>query len=66
LSGFGFTGNLLLRGGVAADGLIGLEVARREHPIVIVSDMNMPGMGGVEMIRALAAISSSWMSAFSC
>lgn len=38
---------------LAADGLIGLETARREHPVVIVSDVNMPGMGGVEMVRTL-------------
>jgi CheY-like chemotaxis protein len=38
---------------LAADGMSGLETARREHPIMIVSDMNMPGMGGVEMIKTL-------------
>jgi type II secretory ATPase GspE/PulE/Tfp pilus assembly ATPase PilB-like protein/ActR/RegA family two-component response regulator len=40
---------------VAEDGLIGLEVALRELPDVIVSDVNMPGMGGVEMVKALRA-----------
>jgi DNA-binding response OmpR family regulator len=38
---------------VAADGALGLEVARREQPRVIVTDVNMPGMSGVDMVRAL-------------
>jgi type IV pilus assembly protein PilB len=38
---------------VAADGLAGLEIAIRECPDVIVSDVNMPGMGGLEMVKAL-------------
>jgi type IV pilus assembly protein PilB len=38
---------------VAENGLVGLEVALRERPDIIVSDVNMPGMGGVEMVRAL-------------
>jgi type IV pilus assembly protein PilB len=38
---------------LAADGRVGLETARREHPVLIVSDVNMPGMGGVEMVRTL-------------
>jgi DNA-binding response OmpR family regulator len=37
----------------AEDGLIGLEVALRERPDVVVTDVNMPGMGGVEMVKAL-------------
>jgi DNA-binding response OmpR family regulator len=40
---------------VAADGVVGLETARRERPRVIVTDLNMPGMGGLEMVRALRA-----------
>lgn len=40
---------------VAEDGLKGLETALRERPDVIVSDVNMPGMGGVEMVRRLRA-----------
>jgi two-component system response regulator MprA/two-component system response regulator PrrA len=40
---------------LAADGLAGLEMAQREHPQVIVSDVNMPGMGGVAMVKALRA-----------
>jgi type IV pilus assembly protein PilB len=38
---------------LAADGEIGLETARREHPRVIVSDVSMPRMSGIEMVRAL-------------
>jgi len=40
---------------VAADGVVGLETARRAHPRVIVTDLNMPGMSGLEMVRALRA-----------
>ncbi len=40
---------------VAADGQSGLETALRERPDVIVSDVMMPGMGGVEMVKALRA-----------
>ena len=38
---------------VARDGAVGLDMAIREVPDVIVSDVNMPGMGGVAMVRAL-------------
>ncbi len=37
----------------AEDGLIGLEVALRERPDIVVTDVNMPGMGGMEMVKAL-------------
>jgi two-component system alkaline phosphatase synthesis response regulator PhoP len=37
----------------AENGLLGLEMALRERPDVIVSDVNMPGMGGVAMVKAL-------------
>ena len=40
---------------IAADGVAGLETARRERPRVIVTDVNMPGMGGMDMVRALRA-----------
>jgi len=40
---------------LAADGLIGLDMALREIPDVIVSDVNMPGMTGIAMVRALRA-----------
>jgi type IV pilus assembly protein PilB len=38
---------------VAEDGRLGLDTALRECPDVIVSDVNMPGMGGLEMVKAL-------------
>ena len=40
---------------MATDGLIGLDMALREIPDVIVSDVNMPGMTGIAMVRALRA-----------
>jgi type IV pilus assembly protein PilB len=40
---------------VAENGLVGLEMALREPPHVIVTDVNMPGMGGVAMVKALRA-----------
>jgi type IV pilus assembly protein PilB len=38
---------------VAEDGAAGLEIARREAPDVVVSDLNMPGMDGIALIQAL-------------
>jgi CheY-like chemotaxis protein len=38
---------------VARDGAVGLDTAMREVPDVIVSDVKMPGMDGVEMVKAL-------------
>ena len=40
---------------VAKDGNLGLEAAKRDHPRVIVTDYNMPGMDGVAMVKALRA-----------
>lgn len=40
---------------VATEGLSGLETARRERPRVIVTDLNMPGMDGLDMVKALRA-----------
>jgi type II secretory ATPase GspE/PulE/Tfp pilus assembly ATPase PilB-like protein/ActR/RegA family two-component response regulator len=40
---------------VAENGLLGLEMALRERPDVIVSDVMMPGMGGVDMVKAIRA-----------
>jgi len=36
---------------VASDALTGLELARKNRPNVIVSDLHMPGIGGCEFIR---------------
>jgi type IV pilus assembly protein PilB len=38
---------------VAKNGQIGLEMAMRELPRVIVTDLNMPGMDGLTMVKAL-------------
>ena len=38
---------------VAEDGLAGLEIARRARPEVVVSDINMPGMDGMALTKAL-------------
>jgi type IV pilus assembly protein PilB len=38
---------------LAGNGLVGLEIARQAVPDIIVSDVNMPGMGGVEMVKAI-------------
>ena len=38
---------------VAADGLAGHDIAVRECPDVIISDVKMPGMDGLEMVKAL-------------
>jgi len=40
---------------VAKDGNSGLEAARRDQPQVIVTDYNMPGMDGMDMVKALRA-----------
>lgn len=37
----------------AADGIKGLETARIEHPQIIVSDLEMPGLNGLELCQAV-------------
>jgi DNA-binding NarL/FixJ family response regulator len=39
----------------AADGLEAIETVRREAPDVLLLDLGMPGMGGVEALEALSA-----------
>ena len=38
---------------VAGDGRAGLEAIRRENPRIIISDLEMPGMNGIELCRAV-------------
>jgi two-component system cell cycle response regulator DivK len=40
----------------AADGLLGIEVARRERPTLILVDINMPEMDGYEVTARLRAL----------
>ena len=37
----------------AEDGNIGLKVAAEQHPNLIITDINMPNMNGIEMIKQL-------------
>lgn len=39
----------------ATDGLTALEMARREEPDLILLDINIPGMNGLELARSLKA-----------
>jgi CheY-like chemotaxis protein len=37
----------------AEDGCVGLNIAEMEHPDIIITDINMPNLNGIEMIRML-------------
>src|ERR1700752_5467635 len=39
--------------GEAADGLQAIELARRVGPAVIVTDLSMPGLNGIDVVRRL-------------
>lgn len=39
----------------AEDGIIGIEIARQEHPDLILMDMNLPDVDGYEMTRRICA-----------
>ncbi|MGH9095155.1 MAG: response regulator, partial [Acidimicrobiales bacterium] len=50
--------NLAARGyavDVAASGELALELARRRHPDLVVLDLGLPGMDGIDVIKALRA-----------
>ena len=40
----------------ARDGAAGLDLAKRERPDLIISDIKMPGLNGVELIKQLRSI----------
>lgn len=42
--------------GEAGDGLAALDMVRRVRPDLLLLDVNMPGMGGVEVVRALHSL----------
>lgn len=37
----------------AEDGCVGLNIAEQERPDIIITDINMPNLNGIEMIRRL-------------
>jgi two-component system cell cycle response regulator DivK len=39
----------------AEDGIVGIEIARKEHPNLILMDMNLPVVDGYEMTRRIRA-----------
>jgi len=44
---------------MAGDGQEGLDVARAEHPDVVVSDVMMPKLSGIELVSGLKADAST-------
>ncbi len=45
--------------GEAGDGLHALDLIRSKHPEVLLLDVNMPGMSGVETVRAIRSLPAS-------
>lgn len=43
----------------AASGTVALEIAEREMPDLVLLDMKIPGMDGLEILRAIKAINSA-------
>lgn len=39
----------------ASDGYEGLEAIRKHHPDIVITDMKMPGLNGVELLKKLSA-----------
>ena len=50
LKSAGFAGHHISE---AADGVEALQAARRQRPDLILSDWNMPGLNGLELLRSL-------------
>ena len=46
---------------VAADGREALEVARRQRPDVVILDLNLPGLDGLEVCRQLRVFSDAYV-----
>lgn len=44
---------------LADNGWNGLELYRREHPDVILLDVNMPGMDGIEVLKQIRTVDSN-------
>lgn len=40
----------------AEDGIVGIDIARQEHPALILMDMNLPDVDGYEMTRRIKSM----------